>query len=159
MTAAAARLDWDEASGRVDLDGDPVLWNGADQLTGDSVRLFLSEGRPERLEVRGHAFVSSPAADGFRNQLAGRDLDGRFEAGRLTALDMVGNGRTLYFADPDSQKVAQAEADSLPLPLPQANRRVHPHPHAVGFSRTGSIVLLESPAGGLRTSPPLKPTS
>lgn len=148
VTAASARLDWDEASGRVDLDGDPVLWNGADQLTGDSVRLFLSEGRPERLEVRGHAFVSSPAADGFRNQLAGRDLDGRFEAGRLTALDMVGNGRTLYFADPDSQKVAQAEADSLPLPLPQANRaectRIRMRLDSAGLN---SIVLLESPAG------------
>ena len=148
VTAAASALFWDEERGRVDLDGDPVLWNGPDQLTGDSVRLFLADGRPERLEVRGHAFVSSPASGGLHNQMAGRDLDGLFEEGRLTTLDMVGNGRTLYFADPDSQKVAQAALDSLPAPLPQANRaactEIRMRLDSAGLS---SIVLLASPAG------------
>ncbi len=148
LTAAAAELEWIESAGRVDLHGDPALWNGDDQLTGDSVRLFLNEGRPERLEVRGHAFVSSPAPDRFRNQLAGRDLDGLFEGGQLTTLVMVGNGRTLYFAEPDSQKVVQAALDSLPTPLPQANRaectEIRMRLDSAGLA---SIVLLESPAG------------
>ena len=130
----------------------PGLWNGPDQLSGDSVRLFL-EGQPERLEVRGHAFVSSPASGGLRNQLAGRDLDGLFEGGRLTTLDMVGNGRTLYFADPDSQKVAQAALDSLPAPLPQANRaactEIRMRLDSAGLA---SIVLLRRQRANLLTS-------
>lgn len=148
LTAAAEQLVWNERQGRVDLYGDPVLWNGDDQLTGDSVRLYLQDGDPERLEVRGHAFVSSAAPAGFRHQLAGRDLDGHFESGRLSDLVMVGNGRTLYFADPDSQKVAQAVLDSLPAPLPQANRaactEIRMRLDSAGLS---SIVLLEQPAG------------
>lgn len=148
MTAAAARLVWDEAVGRADLEGDPVLWSGEDQLSGDTIRLLLSEGEPEALQVRGHAFVSSPAQGGWHNQMAGRDLNGRFENGRLVSLGILGNGRTLYFADPDSTEGGEAEGDSLLFSLPKANRaectEIRMVLDSVGLT---SIVLLEAPSG------------
>ena len=148
LTAAAEGLDWSEADGRVDLLGDPVLWNGADQLSGDSLRLFLADGEPERLEVRGHAFLASPAGDGLHHQMAGRDLDGRFVAGELTHLTLIGNGRTLYFAEADSARVLAAQRDSLPPPLPQANRaactEIRMRLDSAGLA---DITLLSAPSG------------
>ena len=86
------------------------------------MRLFLRDGAAERLEVRGHAFVASPAFGDFYHQIAGRDLDGTFSDSGLEEVVIVGNGRTLYFADPDSAALANALPDSVPAPLPQANR-------------------------------------
>ncbi len=148
VTGAAERLLWSEADDRVDLEGEPVLWSGADQLTGDSIRLFLAEGGPERLEVRGHSFVASPAQEGLHHQVAGRNLDGSFRNGALDEVVITGNGRTLYFAEPDSAALNQAEADSLPLPLPQANRalcsKIRMRLDSAGLS---TIVLFEAPSG------------
>ena len=148
VTGAAQDLSWSELTGRVDLNGEPVLWSGTDQLTGDSIRLFLADGQADHLEVRGHAFVASPAFQGFRHQVAGRDLDGVFTDGTLEEVVIVGNGRTLYFADPDSAAVAAAVADSLPEPLPQANRaacsEIRMRLDSAGLS---TITLLEAPSG------------
>lgn len=148
VTAAADSLTWLEGDGRVDLEGMPVLWNGEDQLTGDSVRLFLTGGEPERLEVRGHAFVASPAGRSLHHQLAGRDLDGLFTDGKLETMVMVGNGRTLYFAEPDTAAERQALADSVPLPLPQANRAACTEIRmALDSAGLTSIALFAAPAG------------
>lgn len=149
VTGAGDRLGWSEREGRIDLEGQPVLWNGADQLTGDSLRLFIVAGRPDLLEVRGHAFVASPAEGGFHHQIAGRDLDGRFREGVLEQVTVRGNGRTLYFAETDSVAVARALTDSLPAPLPQANRaacsEILLRLDSAGLA---TITLLDAPSGG-----------
>lgn len=148
LTGAADWLAWTEAAGRVDLFGQPVLWSGQDQLTGDSIRLFLRDGEADRLEVRGRAFVASPAEGAFHHQIAGRDLDGLFLDGALHEVVMLGNGRTLYFADPDSAAVQRAVEDSLPLPLPQANRAACSEIRMrLDSSGLSTITLLSAPAG------------
>ena len=148
VTAAARQLRWSAAQEDVTLSGDPVMWNGEDQLTGDSIRLFLEEGQPERMEVRGHALLVSPSASGFPHQLSGRDLDGEFEDGQLRTLRMTGNGRTLYFADPDSAAIAESLRDTVPMPLAQANRAACTEIRmALDSSGLTDITLYQSPAG------------
>ena len=148
VTGAADGMRWTESTGRVDLIGDPVLWSGMDQLTGDSIRLFLEDGVASLLQVRGHAFVASPAGRGLYHQIAGRDLDGRFGAGVLEEVEIRGNGRTLYFADEDSAAVATALRDSIPVPLPQANRAacsvIHLRLDSAGLN---TITLRDAPSG------------
>ena len=125
-----------------------MLWSGADQLTGDSIRLFLRDGEADRLEVRGHAFVASPAFGGFYHQIAGRDLEGAFSASGLETVTVIGNGRTLYFADPDSAALSSALADSLPAPLPQANRAACSEIlMRLDSSGLSTITLLQAPSG------------
>ena len=148
VTGAASRLMWSESESRVDLEGDPVLWSGTDQLTGDSIRLFLADGAADRLEVRGSAFVVSPASEGFHHQVTGRDLDGAFSAGLLDEVVIQGNGRTLYFADPDSVAMEKALRDSLPMPLPQANRALCSEIRMrLDSSGLSTITLLKAPSG------------
>ena len=148
VTAAAESLKWSESEEKVTLNGSPVLWNGEDQLTGDSICLFLSDGRPEQMEVRGHALLVSPSASGFPHQLSGREIDGEFEEGQLRTLVMTGNGRTLYFADPDSSAILEALRDSVPMPLAQANRaactEIRMKLDSAGLS---AITLSKAPAG------------
>ena len=148
LTGAADRLAWTEADDRVDLYGQPVLWSGKDQLTGDSIRLYLNEGEADRLEVRGNAFVASPAQERFHHQIAGRDLDGLFMDGALHEVVIRGNGRTLYFADPDSVAVERAARDSLPAPLAQANRAACSEIRMrLDSSGLSTITLLSAPSG------------
>ena len=53
---------------------------------------WLNDQRPDKLEMRGHASVLSPANDTLAHRIQGRDLDAHFEAGELTTVDVIGNG-------------------------------------------------------------------
>jgi lipopolysaccharide assembly outer membrane protein LptD (OstA) len=142
IVAASSALDWDEETGQVELQGAPVLWSGPDQLTGDSMTVVLFENRPQSLHVRGHAMVATEvdSVATRHHQVAGRTLDGRFVDGVLARVDLFGNGRTLYFAPPESG----------PSPIWSANRAECRH---IGMDLADGelqrIVLYDAPNGTL----------
>lgn len=76
----------------------PVLWSGKDQITGDSVRIALRNGKAHRLFVRGNAFMASQADSVHYDQVAGRTLTGYFNENELRTVVAEGNSRTVYFA-------------------------------------------------------------
>lgn len=80
------------------LHGTPVLWSGTDQLTGDSMQLAISGGRPRSVTVTGNGFVASPADSTHWNQVAGTVVNGVFQGDVLTQVTADGNARTAYFA-------------------------------------------------------------
>ncbi|HEY0976353.1 MAG TPA: OstA-like protein [Flavobacteriales bacterium] len=93
----------------IHLRGRPVIWSGADQITGDTVRIELRNGRAHRLVVRGNAFLIARADSVHFDQVAGTHMVGTFRNNELSRLEVVGNCRTAYFAreeQPDStQKI------------------------------------------------------
>lgn len=152
IIAAASTLDWEEETGRVQLKGAPVLWSGQDQLTGDSMTVVLSENKPQSLHVRGDAMVATPVdSTGLRHhQVAGRTLDGLFEDGELSRVDLYGNGRTLYFQAPDSVAPDPLAPATSTSPIWSANRAECRH---IGMDLVDGelqrVVLYDAPNGAL----------
>ncbi len=79
----------------------PILWNGENQMTGDTVHL-LSNVETEKLDslkVINNAFVvqkDSLSDNGF-NQVKGINLLGKFEENELKLADMVKNPEMIYY--------------------------------------------------------------
>ena len=86
--------------GVMDLNKEPVVWYDENQLTGDSISLFLENGKLNKAYVRGRAFAVSPSDSLFplrRNQLSGRRMVFSFADSKLNRVDVEENAISLYF--------------------------------------------------------------
>ncbi len=92
----------------------PVLWSDGSQVTGDTLRLALSDRQLDSLLVRGHAMVVSEAHAGDTtryNQVKGRNMTGYFANNELHTVDVTGNGQLIYY--PMDDKGAPGRAIGL----------------------------------------------
>lgn len=82
------------------LIGNPVLWNGESQITGDIMHL-VGNNRTQKLDslkVLNNTFLVSKdtLGTGF-NQVKGQNLFGRLEEGKLREVDIVKNTEVVYY--------------------------------------------------------------
>ncbi|MES2389745.1 MAG: OstA-like protein [Bacteroidota bacterium] len=77
---------------------DPVLWNGGNQITADTIFAFIKDRRIDRLKMRQNSFVISQDTLKNYNQLKGRHMIASFDSSRLRRIDVDGNGQSIYFA-------------------------------------------------------------
>lgn len=98
LQGACDTLLYSDSDSLIRMHHEPVLWNGADQITGDTIRIALKEGRAHRLHVRGDAFLLSRVDSARHDQVAGTTMTGYFVDNALDHLDVEGNARTVYFA-------------------------------------------------------------
>ena len=101
MVGRGDSLVWVESLDQIRLWGDPMMWNDADQLSGDTLRLILEDQAAKTLELRGHAMVLSPANDSLTHSIEGRTLDAHFVDGVLGTVDVLGNGELVHFEVPE----------------------------------------------------------
>ena len=85
----------EEKTGITQLITNPILWNGENQMTGDSIHL-ISNKQTEKLDslkVLNNAFIislDSISMEGF-NQAKGKDLFGKFIENELKIIDLIKN--------------------------------------------------------------------
>lgn len=85
---------------------DPIIWNGESQLTGDSIELLHYDNKLQKLFVKNNGFITSltDSTPWRFDQVKGRDLIGHFDKGKLTVMDVLGNGQTIYYAKEEDGK-------------------------------------------------------
>lgn len=98
-----------ELTGITQLVRNPVLWNVANQMTGDSI-LLLSNKETEKLDslkVLNNAFIislDSVSMTGY-NQAKGKDLFGKFENNELNLIDLIKNTEVIYYMYNDDDEL------------------------------------------------------
>ena len=100
-------LVWIEDIGIIQMWGTPQLWSNKDKLAGDTLTLKMIKQSPEKLEMRGHSIVLSPANDTLSHRIQGRDLDAFFEENELRSVDVTGNGEVVTFDIPEDGSQGQ----------------------------------------------------
>jgi len=87
----------------------PVIWNGENQMTGDSIHLIsdLETEKLDSLKVIKNAFIVSFDTIGKTgyNQAKGIDLYGKFLDNTLDEVDLVGNTEVVYWMYNDDQEL------------------------------------------------------
>ncbi|UQD57371.1 OstA-like protein [Flavobacterium sp. K5-23] len=90
------------------LIGNPVLWNGKNQITGDIMHLIGNNNSQEldSLKVLNNTFLVSKdtLGTGF-NQVKGLNLFGKFEEGKLRDVDIIKNAEVIYFMRNDDNEL------------------------------------------------------
>jgi lipopolysaccharide export system protein LptA len=90
------------------LIGNPILWNGENQITGDIMHLIGDNQtrKLDSLKVLNNTFLISKDTLGTGyNQVKGLNLYGKFEEGKLHEVDIVKNAEVIYYMRNDAQEL------------------------------------------------------
>ena len=88
-----------QATGLTQMLGDPIIWSGNNQLTGDTIHL-LSNPETEQLDslrVFPNAFMVQKDSLGGYNQVKGLELIGLFLENEFYQADVIKNTETIYY--------------------------------------------------------------
>lgn len=77
---------------------DPVVWAGANQVTGDTIYLFTKNKQPERLYVFENGMVINKSAENLYNQIKGNTINGFFDKGDINYIRAKGSAESVYYA-------------------------------------------------------------
>jgi lipopolysaccharide export system protein LptA len=77
--------------------GNPVLWNEGQQLTGDSIFIYMSDSTIDHVHVPTSAFVIQEVDTGYYNQLGGNDLKAYFRGQNIEHIDIDGNAESIFY--------------------------------------------------------------
>lgn len=99
----------EERTGITQLITKPILWNGENQMTGDSIHLISNKETEQldSLKVLENAFIislDSISMDGY-NQAKGKDLFGKFIENELKIIDLIKNTEVVYYMYNDDDEL------------------------------------------------------
>ena len=90
------------------LIGNPILWNGDNQITGDIMHLIGDKNtqKIDSLKVLNNTFLVSKdtLGKGF-NQVKGQNLYGKFFEGKLHDVDIIKNTEVIYYMRNDAHEL------------------------------------------------------
>lgn len=101
MSGKSDSIHSEQKTGVIQLITNPVIWNGVNQMTGDSIHI-ISNVKTEQLDslkVLNNAFIislDSISKTGY-NQAKGKDLFGQFIENELRIVDLDKNTEVIYY--------------------------------------------------------------
>lgn len=81
------------------LYGSPVLWADSNQITADTIIVFLKNEQADSLSLIRNCFVVTQLDSLAFNQLKGTSMQARFKENQLDWLVVQGNSETIFFAE------------------------------------------------------------
>lgn len=141
-----------EKTGITQLIKNPVIWNGENQMTGDSIHL-LSNTKTEKLDslkVLENAFIislDSISMNGY-NQAKGINLYGKFIENELKIIDLVQNTEVIYYMyNDDDELIGIDKTTCSKIRITMANNDIE------------DLVFFTNPEGDIFPEKQLPPTS
>jgi hypothetical protein len=87
------------------LYSDPVLWSEDNQLSGDTVAVWMKNSKADSMWVGNHGFlVSQEDTVGF-NQIKGTELRAKFLDNQIHWLHVIGSSESIYFVKDDKDSL------------------------------------------------------
>jgi lipopolysaccharide export system protein LptA len=77
--------------------GDPVLWSENQQLSGDSIIIYMADTAIDYVHVPTSAFSVQYVNSDCFNQLGGNDLKAYFKGKNVERIDVDGNAESIYY--------------------------------------------------------------
>ncbi|WP_264563683.1 OstA-like protein [Flavobacterium sp. N3904] len=110
-TDMSGKCDSIHSSSKISLTkliGNPILWNGDNQITGDVMHL-IGDSKTQKLDslkVLNNTFLVSKdtLGTGF-NQTKGQNLFGKFQDGKLHNVDIIKNTEVIYYMRNDAKEL------------------------------------------------------
>ena len=137
----------------IHLFSQPICWNENQQLSADSMTLFIENGVVARAIGVGSALcvMEDTIAPDYFNQMSGKELTAYFDDGEITMVDMSGNALTIYYPkdDADGSFVGMNTTESSYIRIYVEERKVH----HIRFTKETTGVLYpmdQIPAGSER---------
>ncbi len=90
-------LDYLVSDSLIRLFRDPVIWQDNNQLTADTLDLFLAEDGIKEMALRSNGFMATREDSVCYNQIRGKVITGLFRQDQLYQVNVTGNGECLFY--------------------------------------------------------------
>lgn len=102
LQAVSDSLHYSTSDSTFKLFGEPVVWNGTSQITGDTLYMYTENQKPKRLYVFNNGLIINRTKEGMYNQIGGRTLNGYFKAGEIDFVRVKGTpAESIYYPQDD----------------------------------------------------------
>ena len=91
-------LTYDRQDSIIYLNRDPVLWQGHNQLTADSMQVRQKRGKIDQMRLYANSFIIGEDTLHNYNQVKGRNMVAYFRDSKIGRVDVLGNAESLYYA-------------------------------------------------------------
>lgn len=75
----------------------PIMWNQKNQVTGDTMFIYLQNHRIKSLNVRESAFLASEVKPHYYNQISGKYMTNMFDSNKLKTVLVETNAQSIYY--------------------------------------------------------------
>src|SRR6476661_3002972 len=111
-------LTYDRQDSIIYLNRDPVLWQGKNQLTADSMQIRQKKGKVDQMRLYANSFIVGQDTLLNFNQVKGRNMVAYFRDNKISRVDVLGNAESLYYAlDNDTATTGMNRAVSASMVL------------------------------------------
>jgi lipopolysaccharide export system protein LptA len=102
LQAVSDSLYYSTQDSTFQLFGEPVVWNGQSQVTGDTMYMYTEKQKAKRLYVYYNGMIINQPAIGLYNQVAGRTINGYFKDGNIDYVRVKGTpAESIYYPQDD----------------------------------------------------------
>ena len=102
LQAVSDSLHYSTVDSTFKLFGDPIVWNGKTQVTGDTIYMYTENQKAKRLYVFFNSIIVNKVNDAMYNQVAGRTLNGYFINGAIDYVRVKGSpAESIYYPQDD----------------------------------------------------------
>lgn len=102
LQAICDSLVYNSSDSTMQMFKNPVLWNGQNQITSDTMRFFINQNKLDSFYFISNSFVASREKGNHFNQIRGRNMAGKFDSSTIKYINVAGNGQSIYYAKEDS---------------------------------------------------------
>jgi hypothetical protein len=105
LQAKCDSLFYGLADSTIRLITQPIVWSNNNQITGDTIYMFVNNKKPEQLSVINNAFaINKVDTTQYFNQIKGNKLKVWFDDGSISKMQTKGNSENMYFVLDDQKK-------------------------------------------------------
>ena len=121
------------------LYGDPVCWNGDNQISADSIHIYMKNGTIDYLHGIGNTIAIKREGIEEFNQLAGKEMIAYVKDGDVYLVDVQGNAETIFYPrEDDGSYLGVNKTQSSFVKLYLENRQVD---HVVFTTATTGVMI------------------
>ena len=97
LQAVADSLIYLSSDSLLNLVGQPYVWSGSSQVTGDSITLYFVDSTLHHAHIRQNAYLADQVKEEYFDQLRGREVLAYFSDNKMDSLWAKGNAESIYY--------------------------------------------------------------
>lgn len=102
LQAVSDSLHYSTSDSTFKLFGEPAVWNGSSQVTGDTIYMFTENQKAKRFYVFNNGMIINRSNETMYNQVTGRTLNGYFNDGVIDYVRVKGSpAESIYYPQDD----------------------------------------------------------
>ena len=126
LQGSADSLHYRAIDSTITLYANPALWQESNQITADTLIVWLRGKKVHRIDLNANAFVAEEDSSATRyNQIKGLKMSAHFRENKLYRIDVDGNAESLYYVTENSgEDIGVNHTESSRLVIHVENNKV-----------------------------------